>query len=416
MKTKAIVQLSRLIWVLFILYNECIIFWSSARRCNGTTSHDKRARFMLVGDPQMTDDRSYNRHAIIMFFTKYYSQLYMKRNYKYLTKTLHPTDVFIMGDLMDSGRDWNDEFYATEVARFRSIFPTDIDTYYMVGNHDIGFGNGVQKSLVDRFEQHFGPTSYVFEKYDYTFIVLDTVSLSSDDPTVRSRSSEVLSSLANNITTPRILFTHVPLHRLANQTCGPHRQERSKPTIRDGAGFQYQNLLLPSLSRQVLDTVQPIAVFSGDDHDYCKIVHQYRDDKAAVEITVPTFSMAQGLEYPGIMTLDIARDGQLSTRLCWLPSQIGLFLHYVYLLASTLLFLFIWHLYLYFSSKGQKAAITASSSLYQPVSNLDSLLPRHTNEMTYSRSLRRCMISYFCSILDIAWIPLMTYIICNLFF
>jgi hypothetical protein len=63
---------------------------------------------MLVGDPQMTDDKSYNRHAIIMALSKFYSDLYMKRNYKHLTRILQPSDIFIMGDLMDNGREWDD--------------------------------------------------------------------------------------------------------------------------------------------------------------------------------------------------------------------------------------------------------------------------------------------------------------------
>jgi hypothetical protein len=63
----------------------------------------------LIGDPQLTDDKSYDRPYLVMQITKFYSALYMQRNYKHLTSTLEPTDIWMMGDLLDNGREWNDE-------------------------------------------------------------------------------------------------------------------------------------------------------------------------------------------------------------------------------------------------------------------------------------------------------------------
>jgi hypothetical protein len=56
----------------------------------------------------MTDDNSYNRPYIIMQLSKFYSALYMKRNFHHIQSNLRPTDTIILGDLMDSGRDWDD--------------------------------------------------------------------------------------------------------------------------------------------------------------------------------------------------------------------------------------------------------------------------------------------------------------------
>lgn len=63
---------------------------------------------MLIADPQITDDKSYKKNQFIISLAKFYSSLYMKRNYKYLTRFIQPTDIFITGDLMDNGREWND--------------------------------------------------------------------------------------------------------------------------------------------------------------------------------------------------------------------------------------------------------------------------------------------------------------------
>lgn len=70
---------------------------------------------MLVADPQMTDDKSYDRHWLILWITEFYSALYMKRNYKYLLNTLEPKEIFFMGDLMDNGREWDDNKYVQSI-------------------------------------------------------------------------------------------------------------------------------------------------------------------------------------------------------------------------------------------------------------------------------------------------------------
>ncbi|KAI7904886.1 Metallo-dependent phosphatase-like protein [Cokeromyces recurvatus] len=416
--TKVIVYLLRLIWIAFIIKNEYFLFWSSARNCTLSTTQPNVGRFMLVGDPQMTDDMSYQRHPVIMFFTKYYSQLYMKRNYKHLTKALKPTDIFMLGDLMDNGREWNDKVYAKEVNRFQKIFPSDnMMIHYMVGNHDIGFGNGIKEHSLDRFKSYFGSTSYTFNKFGYTFVILDTVSLNSDIPSIQSDAFNLLSTLSNTTKTlPRILLTHVPLYRSPHQSCGPHRQNPVN-TIREGAGYQYQNLLTESLSNYILTSVQPIIVFSGDDHDYCKVIHQYEE-----QVTVPTFSMSQGLPYPGVVIVDITDRGELITHLCWLPNQINIFINYLYMSILTLLGLFLWHIF-------QPLLINTNliiNTFYHQTSSTTTetpLLPLYTNTtITNNNNNQRIMstmkynlLSFFYSIQSVAWIGFMLYLICILF-
>ncbi|KAI8641181.1 Metallo-dependent phosphatase-like protein [Parasitella parasitica] len=406
MKTKLIVQLLRLSWILLILNNEYFVYILSAKKCASrphfhhakVPSFDKD-KLMLVADPQMTDDNSYDRPYIIMQLTKFYSELYMKRNFYRLHRAIRPTDTVILGDLMDNGRDWDDNKYAAEVDRFRRIFPSK--AYYMVGNHDVGFGNGIQKHSLERFQRHFGPTSYTFEKYGFVFVILDTVSLSSRDPIIRADSLSMLESLGANTSIaarPKILMTHVPLFRSPDQTCGPHRQSASQ-TIANRAGYQYQNLVEEDLTRFILNKVDPVAVFSGDDHDYCKVVHQFGNNHTAIEITVPTFSMAQGVRNPGAMTLYID-NGQLIAGLCWLPDQIGLFLRYGYLLVLTLALLLIWHAH-------QRVFKNSSSNATYHLAK-EEMGVRHTQ----IKSAKRNIMAIFYSIGDVAWVGILAYIIC----
>ncbi|OAD76516.1 hypothetical protein PHYBLDRAFT_180113 [Phycomyces blakesleeanus NRRL 1555(-)] len=335
--------------------------------------------FLLIGDPQITDAFSYKRTGILQTLTEYYSDRYMRRNYKLLTNILQPQTVFFMGDLMDGGREWDDEGWYKQTERFMRLFKTSAKMQFMAGNHDIGFGNGVTTFLQERFESVFGPPSYgLTTNTPYSIVVLDTVSLSSSDPAVRQKALDVLYGPLPP--SPRILMSHVPLYRPDTEWCGPYRGRQNPGTIRQGRGYQYQNLLTEELSRQILERVQPIAVFSGDDHDYCEVTHTYKygagygynadnvndnynentsnnggdgegdgeknnginsgasrnsgtraaasnyDILEVVEMSVPTFNMAQGVISPGVMLLDLSSG--IGVKLCWLPDQISLFIGY----------------------------------------------------------------------------------------
>lgn len=276
----------------------------------------------------------------------------------------------------------------------------------MVGNHDIGFGNGAKLALRERFEKYFGKTSYILEtNTGYSFIVIDTVSLSSDDPATRNAALEVLEGPLP--ATPRILMTHVPLYRTADISCGPNRQKKNS-IIRDEYGYQYQNLVSKELSDYILDKVKPIAVFSGDDHDYCKVSHPL-GEREATEITVPTFSMAQGVKYPGVILLNLQDNKTLSSKLCWLPSQIDIFIRYGYLFVFTLTVLIGYHAIQYIGNRKRGGGYShlAKEELGVSSSGSASSVPL---------SLRRCIYSCINSIKDVAIVGIITYIICIIFF
>ncbi|KAI9010848.1 Metallo-dependent phosphatase-like protein, partial [Phycomyces nitens] len=284
--------------------------------------------FLLIGDPQITDAYSYKRTGLLQTLTEYYSDRYMGRNYRLLVNKLKPQTVFFMGDLMDGGREWDDEGWYRQTERFMRLFETSAKMQFMAGNHDIGFGDGVKTSIQERFETVFGPPSYSLPtNTTYSIVVLDTISLSSSDPAVRQKALDVLYGPLPP--SPRVLMSHVPLYRPDTTWCGPYRGRQDPGTIRQGRGYQYQNLLTEELSREILERVQPIAVFSGDDHDYCEVTHTYRygtDALEVVEMSVPTFSMAQGVPSPGVMLLDLSLG--VGVKLCWLPDQISVFIGY----------------------------------------------------------------------------------------
>ncbi|KAA6415346.1 MAG: manganese ion homeostasis (Fr) [Lasallia pustulata] len=164
---------------------------------------------------------------------------------------------------------------------------------------------------------------------------------------------------------PTILLTHVPLYRVEGTPCGPLR-ERHPPTANHGlplasdppnaipiqSGYQYQNVLTPALSHELIAKIGHVQhVFSGDDHDYCDVVHRgYTATGGGVrEITVKSMSWAMGVRRPGFLMVSLwhpvdARGSPLAapaattlqTHLCLLPDQLGVFVRYALLLAVTL--------------------------------------------------------------------------------
>ncbi len=168
---------------------------------------------------------------------------------------------------------------------------------------------------------------------------------------------------------PTILLTHVPLYRPRGTPCGPKREhwppskpssKESEPLSSDEAnaiavqgGYQYQNVLTPAISKDLIEKVGNVGyVFSGDDHDYCEVVHgEYTASSTSGrvrEITVKSMSWAMGVRKPGFLMLSLWNpidsagksighgSTTLESHLCLLPDQLKIFMWYAVLLGLTL--------------------------------------------------------------------------------
>ncbi|KAL1894784.1 hypothetical protein Cpir12675_003525 [Ceratocystis pirilliformis] len=166
---------------------------------------------------------------------------------------------------------------------------------------------------------------------------------------------------------PTILLTHVPLYRLPGTPCGPmrerwppakHPKEENGRIVDPGnaisvsGGYQYQNVLSEEDSVRLIDSIGNVVhVFSGDDHDYCEVVHS--DSKNNVhEITVKSINMAMGVPNPGFLMVSLwnpvdatgasqvkstetNRLATIQTHLCLLPNQMRTYFAYIYLAVLT---------------------------------------------------------------------------------
>ncbi|KAJ5455613.1 uncharacterized protein N7458_003877 [Penicillium daleae] len=312
-------------WLFTLWWGERTVFQGAIDRCvweswekwpQAATPH----HVAFVADPQLVDPHTYpGRPWPLSTLTVKYTDQYMRRAFSNIQENLEPDSVLFLGDLFDGGREWatsttvspedrykkiKDSFWKKEYGRFMKIFmdpwlkqysdPVDGRGRRIIaslpGNHDLGFGNGIQEPVRRRFQSHFGNGNRVDVIGNHTFVSIDTVSLSAmdqpDPVTGSSRTSEgdedasprpiwkdadeFLDQMATHKATaeteelrvlqnktedmlfkhriveagddsveqlpqpksagfPTILLTHVPLYRKAATPCGPLR-ERLPPS------------------------------------------------------------------------------------------------------------------------------------------------------------------------------------------
>lgn len=342
---------------------------------------------IIIGDPQIVDNFSYpSRTWLELTITKLLSDNYLHRNYNIYSKVLNPDSIIYVGDLFDGGREWADPVWMKEYIRFNKVFnPLQgvRQLRQIPGNHDIGFGNGINFGKYSRFKAYFGNADEVVILGNHSIVLMDTVSIScSDNKNVNGRSSQFLHSFEDPLNPykkfPRIVISHVPLYRFTEiQGCGPLRE--SKKDFPVSRGNQYQTVLEYELSQKIVNWIRPIMLFSGDDHDYCHIRHPFdksfsksHDDyqftkgdhpglKYTDEITVKSSAMTGGIKKPAIQLLSLWNPNNIvsdrwsvsnketksvdaetaETYLCYLPSPYQPLIHYGIAIAFSIWWIFV---------------------------------------------------------------------------
>ncbi|CDM33113.1 hypothetical protein DTO013E5_5698 [Penicillium roqueforti] len=205
-----------LLWMFSIRWGERTVFEDSINKClwdsweewpQGATPH----HIAFIADPQLVDPHTYpGRPWPVSTLTVKYTDQYMRRSFSLIQDHLEPDSVLFLGDLFDGGREWatattsspeprwkkyTDSFWKKEFGRFIKIFvdpwekfakpPVDGRGRRMIaslpGNHDLGFGNGIQEPVRDRFESFFGNPNRVDVIGNHTFVSVDSPSLSAMD-------------------------------------------------------------------------------------------------------------------------------------------------------------------------------------------------------------------------------------------
>ncbi|KAG0262188.1 hypothetical protein BG011_000239 [Mortierella polycephala] len=71
---------------------------------------------------------------------------------------------------------------------------------YVAGNHDVGFGDTLIRKAMQRYKNEFGSVNYKIQVGNHTLVVLDTLALSSDTPSIHEESQEFLSQIGQDMT------------------------------------------------------------------------------------------------------------------------------------------------------------------------------------------------------------------------
>lgn len=409
-------------WLVIIHYFERVRVKSAIEKCawngwenwKGEQASNRPHRAVLLADPQLVDDHTYpHLPRFANYFIRKMSDNYLHTNYNYMQAYLDPDSTIFVGDLFDGGRDWEDDVWFEEYHRFNKLFPqkTNRKTFRSLpGNHDIGFQN-ITYLVAKRFAAFFGEPNDLFELGNHTFVQLDTISLSHDDTQISQNAWDFFGSLPGRLREdfPRILLTHVPLYRDPKvEKCGPGR-ESSKPFPLQ-KGFQYQTVIDYVYTDKILKTIDPVIVFSGDDHDHCDTVHvDYADNtkKLAREISCKTPSMTNGISYPAYQLLSLNNPdpskGQyektFETVMCYLPVPFrGVKVYALSFLASYFLLIFC----IYFPEKAGRFLERRRAIL------LPQFLKTYTSyEKDSSLTLRAANCGIYCATLTVAVLVLL---------
>ncbi|KAL1717433.1 hypothetical protein EV715DRAFT_274297 [Schizophyllum commune] len=365
----------RLLWIVIVVWGEIGVYYWSLSSCRwpdkNLPQHASPTHILLISDPQVRpprdfwEDTSWFASAREFFF-----ELNLKRNW-HVTRRLKPQTIFFLGDMLASGKYVHSEQEFEQYwQKFQDTFAFEngTDVYYLPGNNDFGMGASRSLSANVRayYKKYVGPLNQAVPLRGHNFVALDAPGLVDEDyrrsasglphqqwsPTLGG-TLDFIRELDNE-QGPVVLLSHIPLHRPDTATCG---RLREKGTIRRGVGHGYQNTLGKETTYYLLDTLHPIAVFSGDNRDYCEYNHTSRhidpetrtkiSEESVREVTIKSFSMARNIHHPGFHLLSLVEPSigapSLADTACFLPDQPGLFsaLYWPFVVITTLLLLFL---------------------------------------------------------------------------
>lgn len=398
-----------LLWVLVGMLFERAYVSFTVSRCQWSNwekwgPNAKPHHVAIVADPQLVDDHTYpGRPAPLMRLTEFVVDQYLRRNWVYIQKNLQPDTTVFLGDLFDGGRGWKDPEWYAELDRWNRIFsltPRQDVVWSLPGNHDIGYGNEIVPHALKRFEKHFGPLSREFDRGNHTFVQIDTISMENkNDTRINEPPKEFVLEYSQGVhPNPAIVLTHVPFYRRDEDSdCGRQREHGKKLSYT--VGHQYQTQLDPDVTKGLLTAINPVLVYSGDDHDACHVTHPFTLDgknKIAHEYTVKSISMAMGIKKPGIQLLSLYNPNPedpsaktYETTICLMPSPFVPFIAYAFTGIGTLVFLLFVH---YFPTN---LRFLTSKFKYQPLEDQQPVLPVSSKPAAFIRFGRHTIKALF---------------------
>ncbi|KAF7315537.1 Metallophos domain-containing protein [Mycena indigotica] len=361
----------RLGWIVALVAGELGVYFYSLSSCKWPERNEwrrgKPTHVLLISDPQVRHPSvSWRRQSLRQTLYEALYELNLKRSW-HVTQRLNPHAVFFLGDMLSSGKFVRSEAeYASYWRKFQQIFPGAPSSphYYIPGNNDVGMGlsHSSPKNVRLYYSNVVGPFNRQVVIRDHVFVCLDAPGLVDDDyqrsgtpydhwSPAHGGSVEFVKSFVHD-SRPTILLSHIPMARPDSASCGPLRE---KGTIRRGVGHGYQNTLGKHTTAFLLNAIQPSAIFSGDNRDYCEFNHTVDlevagGSKSVREISIKSFSMSVHIKRPGFQLLSLVdpttSGTSMADTLCLLPDTAKIYGSlYTPFALLTLIFLFVFNIY-----------------------------------------------------------------------
>ncbi|XP_076913723.1 uncharacterized protein C630.12-like [Bidens hawaiensis] len=357
------------LWTITLLYGEKFAFmvpsyFTCSWPMDAANNPGDYVKIAVVTDPQLVDRTSLNiaSKSLKLEIMQFYTDIFMRRAMLTSIMPFKPDMVLFLGDYFDGGHVLSDEEWQGSLNRFRHVFNlktlervTNNQVYFLPGNRDIGYAafHSHNPEVIKRYEKVFGLRNYHFTAGEMEFVAVDAQTL--DGHPQQNQTSASWSFVSNfsrdSVSPPRVLLTHIPLYRPNSTSCGSKcstsvtNQIVSRAT--DDHDIVYQTFLTEETANKILDSIKPVFVLSGHDHDQCTVTHKAQHG-AVVEQTLGTISWRRENLYPYFMLLTASKirflnaSNSVSTRLCLLPAQTFIYIWYILLFVVTLLVTLLW--------------------------------------------------------------------------
>lgn len=193
------------------------------------------------------------RGSLSLRLVEYFSDLFMRKGFDALQRHVRPDAVVVAGDMLDGARYMHRDAYQRSLQRYDWVFErhsAHLPVYNLSGNHDIGWGRQNREQQADyvrRFRRRFGKLNYRVMLGGFEWVFVSACTLTGDDTSDAQLHHATLDFVrqvgSTPRTAPRVLMSHVPLHRPHGTDCGSLRSSR-RP-IMPGHGRDYINALPP---------------------------------------------------------------------------------------------------------------------------------------------------------------------------
>jgi len=313
-----------------VVYNEYLSYYLSQLSWATLPSDPDLTVILLVADPQIQGVQ-HEPGGLLGGIQRWDSDRFLHKSYKWATGAFSINTIVFLGDLIDEGSEADDDTFAQYVARFHSIYPAwDHQMIYIPGDNDIG-GEGVDPVTlrkIDRFEEHFGPSSSVYSASGWVDIV--PVSRLSEHGNYN------LTQKPAQLSTTKVVLaiSHVPVLPL-NGRFAEKVMNLVNPDMvisaHDHAGYLF------TADRQSRKLYGDIQRFSKKDNTPLEIQTRVTADPEmgigtltdmVWEVVVPTCSYRMGVSEMGLGLLAVNRQGEGVYANLWLPSRFSLLYTY----------------------------------------------------------------------------------------